>query len=130
MKAKVWVEVTTLVVPGMNDSAEELSDIARFIAEQLGDFVPWHVSRFHGDYKMTTAPSTPLRTLEQACRLGQEAGLKYVYCGNVAGQVDESTYCPACHEMLIERMGFAVRTNRLAEGCCPTCRTRIEGVWS
>jgi pyruvate formate lyase activating enzyme len=130
VKAKIWVEVTTLVVPGMNDSAEELSDIARFIAEQLGDFVPWHLSRFHGDYKMTTVPSTPLRTLEQACRLGKEAGLKYLYCGNVAGQADESTYCPACNEMLIERMGFTVRSNRLADGCCPTCRTPIEGVWS
>jgi pyruvate formate lyase activating enzyme len=130
VKAKVWVEVTTLVVPGMNDSPEELGDIARFIAEQLGDFVPWHVSRFHGDYKMTSAPSTPLRTLEQACQIGQKAGLKYVYCGNVAGQADESTYCPACHEMLIERVGFTVRSDRLADGCCPTCRTRIEGVWS
>lgn len=130
VKAGVWVEVTTLVVPGMNDSPEELDAIAHFIAKELGDFVPWHVSRFHGDYKMTAVPSTPLRTLELACRLGKEAGMKYVYCGNVTGQANESTYCPACGEMLIERVGFGIRGNRLAGGCCPGCKTRIEGVWS
>lgn len=130
VKAGIWVEVTTLVVPGMNDSAEELGDIARFIAGELGDFVPWHVSRFHGDYKMTTAPSTPLETLELACRLGREAGLKYVYCGNVAGEADENTYCPDCHKLLIEREGFLVRAQHLADGACPHCHRRIEGVWS
>ncbi len=130
VKAKVWVEVTTLVVPGMNDSKEELGDIARFIAQELGDFVPWHVSRFHGDYKMTAVPSTPLSTLELACQLGKEAGLKYVYGGNAPGQVDENTYCPSCHTLLIERVGFGVRTNHLKEGSCPQCRTPIEGVWS
>ncbi|MCJ7544189.1 MAG: AmmeMemoRadiSam system radical SAM enzyme [Phycisphaerae bacterium] len=130
VKAGVWVEVTTLVVPGMNDSPEELQAIARFIAEQLGDSVPWHVSRFHGDYKMTSVPSTPLRTLELACRMGKEAGLKYIYSGNVASQANESTYCPACRELLIERAGFTVRKNRLAGGCCPGCKTPIAGVWS
>ncbi len=130
VKAGVWVEVTTLVVPGMNDSPEELRDIARFIVDELGDFVPWHVSRFHGDYKMTTTPTTPLRTLELACRLGKEAGLKFVYSGNVAGQADESTYCPTCGELLIERVGFGIRGSRLAKGCCPACQTQIEGVWS
>jgi pyruvate formate lyase activating enzyme len=130
VKAKVWVEVTTLVVPGMNDSKEELGDIVRFIAEELGDFVPWHVSRFHGDYKMTTVPSTPLSTLELACRLGKEAGLKYVYGGNAPGQVDENTYCPSCHALLIERVGFGVRANRLGDGSCSKCRTPIEGIWS
>ena len=130
VKAGVWVEVTTLVVPGMNDSPKELGDIARFVAGELGDFVPWHVSRFHGDYKMTTVPSTPMETLELACRLGKEAGLKYVYCGNAPSQTDESTYCPSCNAMLIDRVGFIVRANRLADGCCPACQTRIEGVWS
>jgi len=128
--AKVWVEVTTLVVPGMNDSPEELGDIAKFIAGELGDFVPWHISRFHGDYKMTQTPSTPLATLAMACRLGQEAGLKYIYGGNAPGQVEENTYCPSCHELLIERMGFGVRANRLEDGACPKCRTRIDGIWS
>jgi len=128
--AGIWVEVTTLVVPGMNDSPEELSDIARFIATQLGEFVPWHVSRFHGDYKMATAPSTPLETLKLACRIGQEGGLKYIYCGNVPGLADENTYCPTCRAMVIERAGFHVGAIRLKEGACPDCGAAVEGVWS
>jgi pyruvate formate lyase activating enzyme len=129
VKAKVWVEVTTLVVPGMNDSREELRSIAQFLAGELGTFVPWHVSRFHGDYHMTATPSTPLETLQMACELGKEAGLKYVYCGNVTGQIDECTYCPACRRKLIDREGFIVRRNVLKEGKCPDCEKPIEGVW-
>ena len=130
VKAKVWVEVTTLVVPGMNDSREELGKIAHFIAGDLGTFVPWHVSRFHGDYRMTRTPSTPLETLQMACELGREAGLKYVYCGNVTGQVDENTYCPSCRTRLIERVGFSVRKNSLKDGKCPSCGTAVEGIWN
>ncbi|MHC4295510.1 MAG: AmmeMemoRadiSam system radical SAM enzyme, partial [Planctomycetota bacterium] len=84
--AGIWVEVTTLIVPGMNDSQAELRDIAEFIAAELGSCVPWHVSRFHGDFKMTATPSTPIETLELACSEGQKPGLKYVYCGNVPGE--------------------------------------------
>jgi len=127
--AGVWVEVTTLVVPGMNDSPQELEDIARFIAGELGPAVPWHVSRFHGDYKMTSVPSTPMATLELACRLGRQAGLKYIYCGNVPGRVDERTHCPACGEVVVDRVGFSVRGVRLDGGKCVACGQAIEGVW-
>jgi len=94
--AGVWVEVTTLVVPELNDSPEELGDIAKFIAGELGPGVPWHVSRFHADYKMTDRRSTPIETLEMAGRIGAQAGLKYIYCGNVPGHADERTRCPSC----------------------------------
>ena len=130
VKSGIWVEITTLVVPGMNDSAEELRDIARFIAGDLGKGVPWHVSRFHGDYKMSSTPTTPLETLELACRIGQEEGLKFVYCGNVTGQADENTYCPGCHARLVERRGFTTLKNAIAEGQCPHCRQGIEGIWT
>lgn len=128
--AGVWVEVTTLVVPGMNDSPEELRDIAQFIAGKLGTAVPWHVTRFHGDYKMTEVPSTPIETLKLACSLGLEAGLKYVYCGNVPGLADERTYCPNCKEVLVDRLGFSAKAVNLKDGKCPRCQTAIEGIWS
>ena len=128
--AGVWVEVTTLVVPGVNDSAEGLGEIAHFIANDLGRHVPWHVSRFHGDFKMSQTPPTPLETLELACRLAQEAGLKYVYCGNVAGQVDERTLCPSCSKVLVDRVGYTVRDVCLADGRCGDCGEAIEGLWS
>jgi pyruvate formate lyase activating enzyme len=126
----IWVEITTLVVPGMNDSAQELRDIAEFIAGELSPSVPWHVSRFHANYKMTTTPSTPIQTLELACRIGRDAGLKYVYAGNVPGAADESTKCPACGETLVSRMGFHVRANHLKDGACYKCGQVIEGIWT
>lgn len=130
VSAGIWVEVTTLVVPGMNDSEEELSDIASFIAAELGTNVPWHVSRFHGDYDMASAPTTPIPTLEKACEFGRRAGLRHVYSGNVPGRADESTRCPGCAAMLIERTGFRIRRNRTADGACPDCGEPIAGVWS
>ncbi len=128
-RAGVWLEVTTLVVPGMNDSQAELRDIAEFIATELGPAVPWHVSRFHGDYKMAESCSTPVETLELARRLGAEAGLKYIYCGNAPGQAGEQTRCPGCGEVLIDRLGFAVKSISLRDGKCPECDLAIEGVW-
>jgi len=128
--AGVWVEVTTLVVPDMNDSTEELRDIAAFIAERLGPHVPWHVSRFHGNYKMTSTPSTPLEALQRACRLGRDAGLQHVYCGNVQGEVDERTHCPACDAVVVDRSGYLVRGITLRDGACPQCGQKIEGRWS
>jgi len=130
VQAGVWVEVTTLVVPGMNDSPEELADIAGFIAAELGKHVPWHVSRFHGDYEMTSTPSTPLATLEMACERGKEAGLKYIYCGNVPGQADERTYCCSCGAVIVDRIGFSVSDCRITDGRCPKCGEEIEGLWS
>jgi pyruvate formate lyase activating enzyme len=127
--AGVWVEVTTLVVPGMNDSAEELSDIAGFIAGDLGVDVPWHVSRFHGDFEMDHVPPTPVETLARAVAIGRQAGLKYVYSGNVAGDVNESTLCPECGSMLIGRRGFSIQGCRIADGKCPDCGAAVAGVW-
>jgi len=126
----VWVEVTTLVVPGMNDSQQELGDIAAFIASELGANVPWHVSRFHGDYDMTDKSATPLETLETAYRLGQAVGLKYVYCGNVLNGHGQSTYCDACGAMVIERVGFSVGAIRMHSGACEKCGRQIDGIWA
>jgi len=128
--AGIWTEVTTLVVPGMNDSEAELTDIAQFIAGELGPHVPWHVSRFHGDYHRTSTPTTPIETLRRATELGKQAGLKYVYCGNVPGEADESTHCPACGRTVIERTGFRVGRIDLRDGACVHCGEPVEGVWT
>jgi pyruvate formate lyase activating enzyme len=129
IRCKVWTEITTLIVPDMNDSQEELRDIATFIADELSPDVPWHVSRFHGDYQMESVPSTPVSTLHMAVEIGRQAGLRYVYSGNVPGDDHESTFGPNCREMLIRRQGFTVRENRMANGACPNCRTAIAGTW-
>jgi pyruvate formate lyase activating enzyme len=127
-----WVEIVTLVVPGFNDSDGELRDIARFLAGVSRD-IPWHVTAFHPDYKMTDRGWTPLQTLQRAAEIGQTEGLHFVYAGNIPGRVGslENTSCPACKALLIERVGFRVLANHLkANGTCPTCGTRIPGVWS
>lgn len=128
VKKKVWVEVTTLIIPGYNDSPKELKQIAEFIRGELGDFVPWHISRYHPDYKMN-APGTPIETMRAAYDIGLHAGLKYVYAGNIPHEDSENTHCPNCSELLIERYGFNVARNKLADGKCPACTTKIEGVW-
>jgi len=123
----IWVEVTTLVVPGMNDSEEELKGIAEFIAS-VGVEIPWHISRFHPTYKVTNQPRTPVETLETAYRLGKEAGLRYVYMGNVDTDRGENTYCYKCKELLIERVGFGVSENRISEDSkCLKCKSLIDG---
>ncbi len=129
IRCKVWTEITTLIVPGMNDSEQELRDIAGFIATELSPDVPWHVSRFHGDYEMGDVPPTPVATLHKAVEIGLEAGLRYVYSGNAPGDDHESTFCPGCHQPLIRRRGFTVQENRIANGTCPACTTTIAGVW-
>ncbi len=123
----IWVEVTTLVVPGLNDGEPELGDIARFIAG-VGVDIPWHVSRFHPDYQYTQAPATPVETLELARSLGKRAGLRYVYVGNVWGE-GENTDCPECGRRVISRSGFTVRKNEVRGGACPHCGTHIAGVF-
>lgn len=125
----VWVEVTTLVISGLNDSDTELRDIAHFIKE-VGAGIPWHVSAFHPTYKMLDRPSTPVDTLLKARQIGLEAGLRYVYTGNIPGEGGESTYCYECDELLIERIGYAIRKNQVQDGCCPKCGAPIDGVWS
>ena len=125
---QVWVEVTTLVIPGLNDSDEELGDISGFIAGELGVDTPWHVSRFHPTYKMTDVPVTSAATLQRAREIGLEAGLRYVYVGNVPGGGGENTICPTCGQVAIQRMGFAVLTNEAEGGVCGHCGGKIEGV--
>lgn len=128
----LWVEVVTLVVPGFNDSTEELMDAARFIAS-VSPEIPWHVTAFHPDYKMTDPPPTSVKTLLRAAEIGQEAGLNYVYAGNIPGRVGEyeSTSCPKCQTVLIERKGYVILSYRLtAQGNCPKCGQKIAGVWS
>ncbi len=127
-KNGVWVEVTTLIIPGKNDSEKELRDIAGFLAK-TGRDIPWHISRFHPDYKFTDTPATPADTLKKAGRIGREEGLEYVYLGNVHPCGD--TVCPECGAVLIERAGFAAaKTRDLSEGGkCGRCGRAIEGVW-
>ena len=124
----IWLEVTTLVIPGENDSDRELGEIAAFIAGELGPGVPWHVSAFHPTYRLTNRPRTPAATLRRACEAGRAAGLKYVYEGNIPGE-GEDTFCPSCGVSVISRLGFSVKENRLEEGSCPRCRSPLEGIW-
>jgi pyruvate formate lyase activating enzyme len=127
---KFWVEVVTLVIPDFNDSEHELRDMANFIVSVSPD-IPWHVTAFHADYKMTEISRTPVQTLMKAVQIGYDAGLHYVYAGNIPGAVQnyENTYCHSCKELLIERRGFQIRTNRLQDGCCPKCKISIPGFW-
>ncbi len=127
----VWVEVVTLVVPGLNDSENELSHIAKFVASVSRD-IPWHVTAFHPDYKMMERPWTEPEKLNVSYQIGKAAGLHYVYSGNRPGEVGttENTYCPGCGQLLIERQGFRVKKNILgAEGNCPRCLGPIPGIW-
>jgi pyruvate formate lyase activating enzyme len=126
-----WLEVVTLVIPGFNDSDQELDGLARFIASVSPD-IPWHVTAFHQDYKMLGNANTPSDLLLRAARIGEEAGLHYVYAGNIPGAVRsyEDTHCPTCDATLIHRLGMRMLENRLRAGCCPTCGTAIPGVWS
>jgi pyruvate formate lyase activating enzyme len=123
----VWVEVTTLVIPGLNDSDEELGQIAAFIHSVDRD-VPWHVTRFHPAYRMLDRPPTPLPTMQRARQIGLDSGLRYVYLGNVPGDAGGDTYCPGCGLRLIARAPIHVRWNRVRKGCCPSCGTLIAGV--
>jgi pyruvate formate lyase activating enzyme len=127
-----WLEVVTLVIPGFNDSNAELMDAARFLAGLSPD-IPWHVTAFHQDYKMLEPDNTTADTLIRAAEIGQEAGLRYVYAGNLPGRAGdyEHTSCPTCGTRLIERYGYIIRDYRLtAQGTCPQCGTRIPGLWT
>jgi len=123
----IWVELTTLIVPGQNDSDAELRDIATFIARDLGRHVPWHISRFYPQFHMDDLPPTPEATLERAYDIAKEAGLYYVYIGNLPGGRAESTFCPSCGTMVIERVGYTVRKNLIDDGRCPKCGAEIHG---
>jgi pyruvate formate lyase activating enzyme len=125
----IWIELTTLVIPGLNDSDEELTAIACFIADEVGIETPWHVSRFHPTHRLTDRPVTPVSTLRRARQIGIAAGLRYVYEGNVPGEGGENTYCPGCREPLITRYGFAIEDSSIRDGKCPECGHILDGVW-
>ncbi len=130
-KLGIWLEVTTLVVPGWNDSEKDLREIAKFIRDELGDWTPWHISRFYPHYKMRDYPATPIEILERAYEIGKEEGLKYVYLGNVPGHPGENTYCPSCGKLVIGRVGFTITEYNLDEkGTCKFCGYKIHGVFS
>jgi pyruvate formate lyase activating enzyme len=127
-----WLEVVTLVVPGFNDSDEELGQIASFLSGISPD-IPWHVTAFHKDYKMTDPDDTPPETLLRAAEIGRRAGLRYVYAGNLPGMVGdhENTRCPNCGKTLVRRYGYRILENKLRNsGRCPSCSTLIPGRWT
>ena len=123
----VWVEVTTLIIPGLNDGEQELREIARFV-KSVGPEIPWHVSQFYPAYKLQDLPPTPTASLRRAREIGIEEGLHYTYEGNVPGENGENTYCYACGTLLIERYGLTPIRNRLQDGTCPECGTNFDGV--
>ncbi|PKN63537.1 MAG: AmmeMemoRadiSam system radical SAM enzyme [Deltaproteobacteria bacterium HGW-Deltaproteobacteria-15] len=124
----IWVEVTTLLIPGLNDSEQELRGIADFLC-RLDPGIPWHISRFHPTYRLTDVSPTPPESLRRAREIGFEQGLRYVYTGNLPGDEGENTFCHQCGELLIARYGFQVRKNAISGGSCPKCAARVPGVW-
>jgi len=125
-KAGIWIEITTLVVPSQNDSKKELTQIAQFIAK-IAKSIPWHISRFHPDYKMLDSLPTPIETLEMAYQIGKKAGLKFVYLGNITTETRENTYCPKCGNLAIRRTGYS--TEILAvdkDGNCTDCEKDLN----
>ncbi|MFO7996295.1 MAG: AmmeMemoRadiSam system radical SAM enzyme [Dehalococcoidia bacterium] len=128
-ESKVWFEIVNLVIPGMNDDPAHIREMCRWIKENLGEEVPVHFTRFHPAYKLTKLPPTPIETLERAREIAFEEGLKYVTIGNVPDREFNSTFCPQCGEILIERVGFSVLENNIEDGRCLNCNHEIPGVW-
>jgi pyruvate formate lyase activating enzyme len=123
----IWIEITTLVIPGHNDSENELRQIAQFV-RSVGVDVPWHVSRFHPTYQLMDQPVTPVKTLKRARQIGLDAGLRYVYEGNIPGEGEE-TLCWSCGKTLMKRYGFSVEENHVKDGKCGYCGAKMDGVW-
>ena len=126
-ETNIWMEITTLLIPGENDSEDELKRLAEFIVSEAGADVPWHISKFHPQYKYLNSLPTPIDSLERAYRTGQAVGLHYIYLGNVQGSQAESTFCYKCGQMLIERIGYRIAFNNVADSKCPNCGTDIAG---
>ncbi|OQX95619.1 AmmeMemoRadiSam system radical SAM enzyme [candidate division KSB1 bacterium 4572_119] len=124
----IWIEVTTLIIPGENDSTNELEQLARFIKNELGEETPWHISRFYPQYKLSNYPPTPITTLERAFAIGKDAGLYHVYMGNVPGNETESTFCFNCNKMLIRRHGYQIVNMEIDEGKCKFCGAECYGI--
>lgn len=127
-KNGIWVEITTLIIPGLNDSEADLKGVATFIAANLGIDTPWHVTQFYPTYRLTDRPRTPVASLRKARDIGQAAGLRYVYEGNVPGEGGENTICPSCSSLLIKRFGYTIESNRISGSACPYCSTAIAGI--
>jgi pyruvate formate lyase activating enzyme len=123
----IWTEITTLIIPTLNDSEDELQKIAEFIKE-VGEDTPWHISQFYPTYKLIDLPRTPVSTLRKAREIGLEAGLKYVYEGNVPGEDGENTYCPNCGKLLIHRFGYHIKENKIKNSACTYCGAKIDGI--
>lgn len=128
-KLGIWVEITTLIIPDYNDSEDTLRWIAGFI-KSVDPAIPWHVTQFYPTYRLLDKPRTPLKTLRRAREIGLETGLKYVYEGNVPGEGRENTFCPNCGELLIERIGFYIKENKIKDGYCFKCKTKIDGIFT
>jgi pyruvate formate lyase activating enzyme len=126
----IWFELVMLVIPTLNDSPDEMKQMGEWIVKNLGPDVPLHLTRFHPTYRVTNLPQTPVTTLERARQIALDAGLHYVYAGNVPMHPSENTYCHHCQTELIRRIGFQVASNQLKDGKCPKCNTVIPGVWS
>ncbi len=127
VKQGIWVEITTLLIEGENDAQKDLEEMASFIADELGRFIPWHLNAFHPDYKMKNHDYTKKQTLQKAYNIAKEAGLYYVYLGNI--EAEGKTYCPECGELLIDRTKYDVISNELKNGKCPKCGRKTEGIW-
>ena len=124
----IWMEVTTLLIPTLNDDPDELKKLAQFIHTELGPETPWHVSRFHPDYKDTNLPPTEVRFVQKVRQIGLDAGLYYVYTGNVPWDPGEKTNCPGCSYLLVDRQGYMIGENRIKDGLCPKCGYKVEGL--
>jgi pyruvate formate lyase activating enzyme len=127
-----WLEIVTLVIPGFNDSDDELQRLTEFIASVSTD-IPWHATAFHKDYKMTDPDNTCAEILMRAAEIGKKSGLRYVYAGNLPGEVGdlENTRCPHCRQLLVERYGYLITGYYVtSNGCCPSCGTRVPGRWA
>ncbi len=131
VEKNVWLEITTLLIPTLSDNEKILKELAKFIKEKLGEFVPWHLSAFSGviSWKLQHLPETPVKTIVKAYQIGQEAGLKYVYAGNVREKNLESTFCPRCGQIVVERIGYQI-TRRDKDGFCASCGEKIEGIFN
>jgi pyruvate formate lyase activating enzyme len=128
-KNNIWIEIVTLLIPGYNNSKKEISEIASFI-KNISEFIPWHITAFHPDYKMLSCSSTSSASLSEAVEIGKQTGLKYIYTGNISSLREyENTYCFECGNLLIERYGYNVRRNIITGNACPECKTLIHGCW-
>ncbi|MGB9626415.1 MAG: AmmeMemoRadiSam system radical SAM enzyme, partial [Phycisphaerae bacterium] len=126
----IWFELVILIIPTLNDSPDEIREMARWVVKRLGPDVPMHFTRFHPTYRMTNLPPTPVATLDQCRTIAMNEGVHYVYAGNVPLHPGENTYCHGCREELIRRVGYRIASNRIRDGKCPRCGTRIPGIWS